>query len=132
MANAVDIQGVVYKGGSSTLLARVVGPDAQPIVQADIASAAYTIWLVDADDEETWTAVAGHTAVTVAVADLLFDTLQDDDLWDVDSTGYNFKHVLNVSTAAAFALSGRTYRVVFTLTPEAGQPVLVRFKLDAI
>ena len=52
--------------------------------------------------------------------------------WDVDPDGYNFKHTINVSSNPAFAVAGKSYRVVFTLTPTAGQVILVRFRLAAI
>ena len=132
MASAVDIQGVVFKGGSCTLLARVVGEDAQPIVQADIASAEYTVYLLDENDPDSDTAVSGHTRVSVEVGSLIYNDLQTDELWDVDSTGYNLKHVLDVSSNSAFTIAGRSYRVIFTLTPVIGQTILVRFRLGAI
>jgi len=132
MANAVDIQGVVYKGGSCTLLARVVGPDAQPIVQGDIASAAYTVYLLDDADPDQQTPVDGHEDESLAVADCIYDDLQNDDLWDADETGYNFRHTLDVSSDSAFATAGRRYRVVVTLTPTVGQVILLRFRVRAI
>ena len=70
--------------------------------------------------------------MSIDVAALVYDTLQNDDLWDVDDTGYNFKHVLDVSTYPAFATAGRSYRIVFGLTPTGGQVVLVRFRVHAI
>jgi len=132
MANASDIHGVVFKNGSATLLARVVGSDGNPINQGHIASAAYTVYLLDESDPDAGTPVAGHTDVAVAVASLIYDSLQNDDLWDVDELGYNFKHVLDVSSNQAFAAAGRSYRVVFQLTPTSGQVILVRFRVHAI
>lgn len=132
MADASDIHGVVFKNGSAALLARVVGSDAKPMTQAQVASVAYTVYLLDEDDPDSGTPVAGHTDATVSVAALIHDALQNDDLWDVDQTGYNFKHVLDVSTDPAFATAGRTYRVEFRLTPTSGQVVLVRFRVHAI
>jgi len=132
MANASDIYGVVFKTGSATLLARVVGADGTPIMQSDLSSAAYTIYLLDENDPDVGTPIAGHTDVAVAVASLIYDTLQNDDLWDVDEVGYNFKHVLDVSGNQAFAAAGRSYRVVFRLAPTGGQVILVRFRVHAI
>ena len=132
MADASDIHGVVFKNGSATLLARVVGADATPVAQADVASAAYTVYLLDENDPDAATPVAGHTGVAVDVASLVYDSLQLDDLWDVDGTGYNFKHVLDVAAQQAFATAGRSYRVVFELVPAAGQVILVRFRVHAI
>jgi len=132
MASAAEIHGTVFKNGSATLLARVVGADGSAIQQADLSAAEYTVYLIDPDDPDGDTAVSGHSAVSVAVASLIYDDLQTDDLWDVDDTGYNFKWVLDVSTNQAFATAGRSYRVVFTLTPRGGQEVLVRFRVNCI
>ena len=132
MANAVEIQDVVFKGGSCTLLARVIGADAQPIVQADIASVKYTVYLLDDRDPDQQTPIDGHEDVSLVVAECIYNDLQNDDLWDVDSTGYNFKHVLDVATSAAFAVAGRSYRVVVRLAPVVGQVILVRFRVHAI
>jgi hypothetical protein len=132
MSNAADIQGVVFKNGSATLLARVVGSDGSAIGQADIASAKYTAYLLDETDPDAATAITGHVDVSVEVASLIYDSLQKDDLWDVDEVGYNFKHVLDVSSHQAFPVAGRIYRVVFALSPNSGQGILVRFRLHAI
>ncbi len=132
MPTASDIAGTVFKNGSATLLARVVGAGGAPVVRAGLASARYTVYLLDENDPDAATAVAGHTAVAVPVASLVFDTLQKDALWDVDGVGYNFKHVLDVSTHQAFAAAGRAYRIVFELVPASGQVILVRFRVWAI
>lgn len=132
MADASDIHGVVFKNGSATLLARVVGNDGSPVTRAQIVSAAYTVYLLDENDADSATAVAGHTDVPLEVASLVYDSLQNDALWDVDQSGYNFKHVLDVSAQQAFATAGRSYRIAFRLTPIAGQVILVRFRVHAI
>ena len=131
MATACPIQGIVYKGGSAILLARVLGADAAVITQASIASAVYSIYEVDEDNIDSDVPVTGHDAVTVLKTACIFDTLQTDDLWDdLDATGYNFKHVLDVSSHAAFPERGVYVRVRFSLTPAvAGQQVIpVEFK----
>ncbi len=132
MAEAIDIHGSALKNGSVTLLARVVGEDAQPVTQADISSAKYSVYLLDDDDPDSRTAVTGHAGVALVVADLIFDTLQNDDLWTVDEVGYNLRHVLDVSANQAFAIAGRRYLVEFELTAAAGQVILVRFRINVI
>ena len=129
MADAVEITGTVFKDGSATLMARVIGADAAAVLQADIDSISYTIYLLDQADPDTATPVDGHEDVACAVADTIHDTLQDDDRWTLDAIGYNFRHVLAVAAHAAFATAGRNYRIVFTLTPAAGEVVLVRFRV---
>jgi len=132
MAEATDIHGTAFKNGSATLLGRVVGHDAQPVVQADIASASYSVYLLDDDDADGRTAVAGHADAALTVSELIFNSLQTDDLWTADAVGYNFRHVLDVSQHQAFAVAGRRYLIEFQLTPAAGQVILVRFRLNVI
>lgn len=138
MPSASDITGTVFKDGSATLLARVVGAGGAAIQQADLSAIAYTVYLLDEADPDSGTAVSGHTAVSAVVADTIFDTLQKDELWKdqagnyIDALGYNFNYTLNTGTAPAFATAGRVYRIVFTLTPVSGQKILLRFKVRAI
>lgn len=131
MATAADIHGIVFKNGSATLMARVVGADAANITQLDIASGTYTIYLLDDQNVDTRTAVTGHTAVALVIASVIFDTLQTDAIWTVDDTGYNFKHVIPIATVA-FAIAGRAYLIEYTLTPNSGEKILVRFRAGAV
>jgi hypothetical protein len=132
MVAAADIYGTAFKHGSVTLLARVVGQDGTPIQQADIASAKYSVYLLDDQDADSRTAVSGHGDVALSVADVIFNALQDDALWTVDQIGYNFRHALDVSEHQAFTAAGRRFLVEFELRPGAGQVILVRFRLNVI
>lgn len=132
MAEASDIHGTALKNGSATLLARIVGADAADIARADIDSIHYSVYLLDEGDADARTAVAGHDDVELAVADVVFDTLQSDAIWTVDASGYNFRHELDVSTDPAFAIAGRRYLVEHRLTPAVGQIILARFRIHVI
>jgi hypothetical protein len=132
MANAEDIHGVAFKNSSITLLARVTGNDGQNIALADVDSARYSVYLLDDDDADSRTAVTGHSAATLTLADVIFDSLQTDAPWTVDSTGYNFRHVLDVSQNPAFAIAGRRYLVEVELIPPTGQTIIVRFQVNVI
>ena len=132
MPDAADVHGTAFKNGSVTCLARVLGNDASAIEQADISSGVYSVYLLDDNDADSRTAVTGHVAGELTIASVIFDTLQTDDLWSVDSTGYNFKHVLDVSSNQAFATAGRRFLVEYTLTPASGQKIIVRFRPNAI
>jgi len=132
MPEAVDIYGDVFKNGSATLLARIVDKAGTAITQATISSITYSVYLLDDQDADSRTAVAGHNAQSLTVSDIVFDTLQTDAIWTKDSTGYNFKHVLDVSSNEAFAIAGRRYLVEHRLVPVDGQVILVRFLTNAI
>ncbi len=129
MGNAADFFGSVFKNGSAVFLARVVGADDTPITQADIASAEYSVYLLDERDPDEMAVVTGHDGVSIDVSSLIYDTLQTDAIWGVDATGYNFKHVLDVSADQAFTVAGRHYRVRYELTPASGQVIVVRFRV---
>jgi len=132
MPTVQDIQGEVFKNASVILLARIVGEDGGPVTQATISSISYTIYELDEADPDSQTPVSGHTAVSVSVANSIFDELQLDELWSVDSEGYNFKHVVDISQDQAFAQAGIQYQVRFELTPTTGQVIIARFKLRAL
>jgi hypothetical protein len=132
MADAIDIYGTAFKNGSATLLARVVGADGANVVPADIGAVHYSVYLLDDQDPDSRTAVDHHANVAIAVAEVVFGTLQTDALWAVDATGYNFRHVLDVSVHPALTIAGRRYLVEYQLTPVAGQVIIVRFRLNVI
>lgn len=132
-----DIARTIYKNGAPVLLARVLGNSATAITQASISTAALTVYLLDDADPDSRTAITGHTATALTVANCVFDTMQKDDFWKdelgnyVDATGYNFRHQVNVSAAQAFATAGRRYLAIVSLTPTSGQVIQIRFKLYA-
>jgi len=132
MPDAHDIHGTVFKNGSAILLARVVGPTGAAVTQADVASLRYSVYLLDEQDPDQQTPLAGHTAVSLVVSGVVYDALQTDPIWTRDAIGYNFRHVLDVSAHAAFPTAGRAYRIVYELTPASGQVILVRFRVHAI
>ncbi len=132
MAEACDIYGTAFKNGSVTLLARIVGQGGVNILPGDIDAIQYTAYLLDDQDADSRTAVTGHAAVSLTVADVIFSTLQTGSIWTVDAVGYNFRHVLDVSAHPAFAVAGRRYLIEYQLTPVEDQVILVRFRINVI
>jgi hypothetical protein len=132
MPDAQDIQGEVFKNGSAILLARVVGAGGAAVTRDEVAAIRYTACLLDDQDPDQQTPLDGHVAVSLSVADTIYDALQTDAIWTRDAIGYNFKHVLDVSSHQAFPTAGRSYRIVYELTPTSGQVILVRFRVHAI
>ena len=132
MAESVDIFGTVFKNGSATLLARIVGLDGAAIVPADIRMITYSIYLLDDQDPDARAVVTGHANVALRVADVIYATLQADAIWTADTLGYNFRHVIDVSSHQAFAIAGKKHLVEYELKPAVGQIILVRFRLNVI
>jgi hypothetical protein len=132
MPEAMEIYGSALKNGSATLLARIVGPNGANIVQADIATAKYTVYLLDDRDPDQRAPVTGHTDVALTVANVVFDSLQREAIWTADASGYNFCHVLDVSANPAFAIAGRRYLVEYRLMPVVGQVIVARFRINIL
>lgn len=132
MPSAADVVARVFKIGTGTFLARILGWDGSAITQADISAAEYSIYELDPDDPDLRTAVDGHEGVSLEVASVIFNDLQTDLVWTVDETGYNFRHTIDISTDAAFPKAETPYLVEYKLTPTSGQVILVRFKLRSL
>ncbi len=132
MAEPIEIPGVVFANASATLLARMVGHDGQPLVPAAVSAIRYSVYILGPGDPYLRTPVAGHQEVTLAPAQVLFASLQQDLLWDVDEEGYNFRHAVDVSQQPAFPTPGRHYLVEYRLTPVTGQEIVARFRLWAV
>jgi hypothetical protein len=132
MAEAREIDGSAFKNGSATLMARIVGAAGANIRRSDVAAVRYTVFLLDDQDPDARTAITGHVDAVLAVADVVFDSLQTDPIWTVDAVGYNFRHVLDVSAHQAFAVAGRRYLIEYRLTPTSGQVIVVRFRINVI
>jgi hypothetical protein len=125
----------VLKNGTSTFLARVVGASGTLIQQTDIATLAYTVYLMDENNVNGEVAVIGHDniSLTAQLASIVFNTPQTTDpRWNAARLGggYNFLYTIDVSTQSAFALRGRRYLVRFTFRPASGQAFHVEFLLS--
>ena len=88
------------------------GAAGTPLVEADIASISYSVFV---DDE----VVEGYEDVTLEVGDVIYDSLQG---WEEDGTGYNFRHVVDAAAVTAGNIS-----IVYTITLADGQVVVPEF-----
>ena len=141
MPDAQDIMGQVFDNGTGTMLARLIGADGDALVQADISTITYSVFLIDDQDPDNKTAAPGYLNVPLVVADVIFDTLQTDAIWTVDATGYNFLHTPDTGPSSSggpagegpvFLTAGRRYLVEYTLTPASGPPIILRFRVNVI
>lgn len=112
MIEAIVTQ-VIWQGSGCTLMARVLGNNAQAITKASLSA------LVG---KATNLITGTQVSLTVSAASNVFDTLQTDAYWTEDATGYNFRALV---PAAAIGAAVR-YRCDFTFTPadESGSWVL--------
>jgi hypothetical protein len=77
-------------------------------------------------------AIAGHSDVAVDPLDVLWDLLQTDASWNVDTVGYNFRHALRAGDPFAFAAAGAICLLEYRLTTSEADLLLVRFRLNVI
>lgn len=61
MAVAVDTFGSVFRDGTITNMARITGADAANLVQADISSGTFSVFLLDDQDADSRTATQHRT-----------------------------------------------------------------------
>jgi len=132
MAVAKDIHAAVFRNATALFMARVENATGMAITQSSTSSIRYSVYELNADDPNALTVVVGHDNVTLVVSDVIFDTLQNDQAWTVDTTGYNFRHELDVSLNEAFSQAGQLYQVRYELTPGNGQKIVFRFKVRCI
>jgi hypothetical protein len=121
---ATDFNGVVFDDETGVCLARVGDFAGNVLTQADCSSITYTI-----TDLNSGAVLAGHSNVSLTVADVIFDTLQE---WDIDETGYNFRYEIPRNVSEAFPDRDHVYEIRFRITPTEGQRIAVRFRVNAI
>lgn len=113
------------QGGTVGLYRRILDWSGADLTPADVSTITYSIYLMSGTKQRT--AVTGHAAVSLTVADVLFGTVQSDE-W---ASNYNFRHIPDVSVNAAFSAAGSEYLVEYTITPVSGQKIIERFKVKA-
>jgi hypothetical protein len=132
MSEAMEIYGSTFVAASVVLMARVAFADGTLVEPDDVESVAYSVAEIDPCGLVAPVAVEGHAGVTLDAEQVLSASLLDDPPWDVDEVGFNFRHEVDVTESPAFVKAGRSYRVEYVLTPTDGQPIVVRFVIEAL
>lgn len=101
----------VFEDTGFSLMARIQGTDAKDVQQADVSSIAYSVYDLSSTGSPTDTG-------SLTVATVIYDTLQTDSRWDIDTTGYNFKWDVPASHVADGA---KNYRFEIAFTPAIGE-----------
>lgn len=78
--------GTIFESSSARFLGRIVDTNGDYIVQSDINT--INIYIYDASDDTL------IDTYLVDKAQVIFDTLQTGGVWTIDSTGYNFSHLI--------------------------------------
>jgi len=88
-------------------------------MQADVSSIAYAIY--DTSDN------SGLDSGTLLKADVVYDTLQNDDAWTEDANGFNFAWVCDYDNSAD---AGKTLQIEVVLTLTSADTVPLIFHLE--
>jgi len=129
MRNAVHFYGSVLDNGTVRLRGQITNDDGDLISIGGTEAASYTIYLVAQYDGDDRVAVEGHDDVELTPADCILNTPGE---WELDATGYNFQHTIDISESPAFTLVGRTFLVVVSVTPNGEQPRLGAYSITVI
>lgn len=113
-------------------MARVEDSSGAHVTQSAISAIEYTVSVIPPDDGAIQHTVCGHENVAVNKVDVVYDVLQTDSNWQVDATGYNFRHEIDVSDYEAFTHVGQVYQVRYEVTPVSGQKIVFRFRVRCI
>lgn len=109
-------------------MARILDEDGDELTQSAVTGVTYSIFSLASDNSRT--VVTGHDGASLTVADVIFDTLLTTKRWTRDDTGYNFRHVVDISANAAFSTTGK-YLIEYIVDPAVGQNIIVRFLIMA-
>lgn len=130
---AVSVRGIVFVGGTVACMARIYDEDDAAITQAKCNAITYSIYSINRATG-TRTAIENHQDVSLTVANVVFDSNQTGTGWSEDSTGYNFRFVIDISSNAAFATVNTDYVVEVTIDHATAnyQDIVVPFDITAI
>lgn len=116
MAQAKSFRGSAFANGTLLVVANIVNLRGAAVTTSDVSSISYTVYSLGTRDFGNRTAVEGHTAVALTVADVLFDTSVTETL-NGKSVTYNFMFELDNSEYQPFPNPGEKYLVRIDFTP---------------
>lgn len=112
MAEPIRVYAEVDEGADGHNVGIATFSNRTALVQGDVSSIALDVF-------EVQTSAALYSAVVVVSA-VIFNTLQLDGYWGLDSDGYNFRHKIRQADLGTVNLEGgKTYMFVYRLTTSA-------------
>jgi hypothetical protein len=112
-----------YEKQLPLLLARFVDANDEPIQQADVASIAVSFRSYETPTTE-------HATEVPLAANVIFDTLQTDDAWKEDATGYNFKY--QPSSGKLDQANSYSYLIEVVITLTSGDVIPALWRADQL
>lgn len=116
--------GIVHEDGGATVMARLYAWSGSALSQS--ATTSITAKVFDLYSDTPTTAVV---STTLTVSAVIFDALQTDARWTLDTTGFNFLHAI---PATYFPTGGHLYQVEYKITPATGEVFWLKRKFRAL
>lgn len=110
---------VVWAKSGPTMMARAVGNNISNLTQSTVSSITYRV------SNEVGDVTVDSGSLTASA--VIFNTLQTDDRWTFDSTGYNFRYAMNKNQLPEAGVFIATFMIV----PTTGEQFPIVFRLDA-
>ena len=129
MLQTREVCETVFENGAAVLMARIVDATGRRVHRSHIESLAYAIFEVDAENGECGRAVRGHDGTYLNVDAVFRDSLACDDAWNIDVSGYNFRHEIRANADGTFPRRRSRYEIRYLSVPKLGEPIVIRFSV---
>jgi hypothetical protein len=128
----MDCSSQIVAGTTTPLLARVVKQDGTYIVQSDVSAIRVDVYIInDYDNCRTAVNASGATITdgssfdSPSVSSVLYNSLQTNSVWNVDSVGYNLAYDFTPMAIDTH------YEVRLTMTLSSGATVVAKWEIDS-
>ena len=106
MPNKIHIgTGQILEGQNATIMHRLYTPDGAKLTQTTANGSNVTLNVFEIGQPSRGDVAVA--TITVAISASVFDAFQTDAYWDLDGTGYNFRHMVPYHTAHVDGGSGK-------------------------
>lgn len=113
MPEAKRIEGFLFQNSAGVIMGRVTNNRGADVTQSSLTSLVLTL-----EDKAFPGVPVASSPYTLTVADVIFDTLQTDSIWEQTTDGFNFLY----DTENAQLVNGQTnYIYQFRATPVVGE-----------
>ena len=128
MRSAVDHCSDSLPEQSFVLMARLVDRQGRSIRPALVQSIEYSLFQLN-EGRKRRRPVVGHIARPLSVDEVVSAELLSDESWDVDCSGYNFRHELTVAESAMPAGRGDAlFELCYLIRNTTGEESLISFR----
>lgn len=117
---------IATSNGMAVLMARIVDHAGVGICPEMVHAISYALYELTSEGPAV---VVGHDLVPLDVDDVMFDSLQTGGLWNLDVSGYNFRHEVDFVPAKQNSRSGTHYALVYEFVAMSGEKSIIHFRI---